>query len=121
MNSQNVVEPNGKLLVVTEFGFGKRTKLEEYPAKGRATGGVATVDQKHLGKIGSIAAARVVQDEDEVTMISASGVLIRLKVKDLSIGGRATRGFRIMDLDKDDFVASVARIASADLIKVEAK
>ena len=119
--SMEVVEPNGKLLVVTEFGFGKRTKLEEYPAKGRATGGVATVDQKHLGKIGSIAAARVVQDEDEVTMISASGVLIRLKVKDLSIGGRATRGFRIMDLGKDDFVASVARIAAADLIKVEAK
>ena len=63
----------------------------------------------------------MVQDEDEVTMISASGVLIRLKVKDLSIGGRATRGFRIMDLDKDDFVASVARIAVADLIKVDAK
>ncbi len=119
--SMEVVEPNGKLLVVTEFGFGKRTKLEEYPPKGRATGGVATVDQKHLGKIGSIAAARVVQDEDEVTMISASGVLIRLKVKDLSIGGRATRGFRIMDLGKDDFVASVARIAAADLIKVDAK
>lgn len=119
--SMEVVEPNGKLLVVTEFGFGKRTNLDEYPAKGRATGGVATVDQKHLGKIGSIAAARVVQDEDEVTMISASGVLIRLKVKDLSTGGRATRGFRIMDLDKDDFVASVARIAVADLIKVEAK
>jgi DNA gyrase subunit A len=119
--SMEVVEPNGKLLVVTEFGFGKRTKLEEYPAKGRATGGVATVDQKHLGKIGSIAAARVVQDEDEVTMISASGVLIRLKVKDLSIGGRATRGFRIMDLGKDDFVASVARIAAADLIKAEDK
>ena len=119
--SMEVVEPNGKLLVVTEFGFGKRTKLEEYPAKGRATGGVATVDQKHLGKIGSIASARVVQDEDEVTMISASGVLIRLKVKDLSIGGRATRGFRIMDLGKDDFVASVARIAAADLVKVEAK
>lgn len=119
--SMEVVESNGKLLVVTEFGFGKRTKLEEYPAKGRATGGVATVDQKHLGKIGSIASARVVQDEDEVTMISASGVLIRLKVKDLSIGGRATRGFRIMDLDKDDFVASVARIAAADLIKAEDK
>jgi DNA gyrase subunit A len=119
--SMEVVEPNGKLLIVTEFGFGKRTNLEEYPAKGRATGGVATVDQKHFGKIGLIAAARVVQDEDEVTMISASGVLIRLKVKDLSTGGRATRGFRIMDLDDDDYVASVARIPAADLIKPEDK
>ena len=54
-------------------------------------------------------------------MISASGVLLRLKVKDISIGGRTTRGYRVMDLDKDDFVASVARISAADLIKVEAK
>ena len=119
--SMDVVEPNGKLMVVTEFGYGKRTNLEVYPVKGRATGGVATIDLKNLEKIGSIAAARVVQDEDEVTMISASGVLLRLKVKDISMSGRSTRGFRIMDLDKDDFVASVARIAFADLIKAEAK
>ena len=119
--SMDVIEPNGKLLVVTEFGYGKRSNLEEYPAKGRATGGVATIDQKNLPKIGSIAAARVVQDEDEVTMISANGVLLRLKVKDISISGRATRGYRVMDLDKDDFVASVARISAADLSKGETK
>jgi DNA gyrase subunit A len=119
--SMDVVEPNGKLLVVTEFGYGKRSNLSEYPAKGRATAGVTTIDQKNLEKIGFIAAARVVQDEDEVTMISASGVLLRLKVKDISIGGRATRGYRVMDLDKEDFVASVARISAADLIKAETK
>ncbi len=54
-------------------------------------------------------------------MISANGVLIRLKVKDISLSGRATRGYRVMDLGKDDFVASVARIAAADLIKAETK
>jgi DNA gyrase subunit A len=119
--SMDVIEPGGKLLVVTEFGYGKRSDLAAYPVKGRATGGVATIDQKNLEKIGSIAAARVVQDDDEVTMISASGVLLRLKVKDISTGGRATRGYRVMDLDKEDFVASVARIAAADLVKAEAK
>jgi DNA gyrase subunit A len=119
--SMDVVEPNGKLMVVTEFGYGKRTNLEGYPVRGRSTGGIATIDLKNLEKIGSIAAARVVQDDDEVTMISASGVLLRLKVKDISMSGRATRGFRVMDLDKDDFVASVARIAAADLVKAEAK
>jgi DNA gyrase subunit A len=119
--SMDVVEPNGKLLVVTEYGYGKRTNLEGYPVKGRATGGVATIDLKNLEKIGSIAAARVVQDDDEVTMISASGVLLRLKVKDISMSGRATRGYRVMDLDKDDFVASVARISAADLVKAESK
>ena len=119
--SMDIVEPNGKLLVVTEFGYGKRSDLESYPAKGRATGGVATIDQKNLEKIGYIAAARVVQDEDEVTMISASGVLLRIKVKDISLSGRATRGYRVMDLDKDDYVASVARISVADLVKGEPK
>ncbi len=119
--SMDVVEPNGKLLVVTEYGYGKRTNLEGYPVKGRATGGVATIDLKNLEKIGSIAAARVVQDDDEVTMISASGVLLRLKVKDISMSGRATRGYRVMDLDKDDFVASVARISAADLVKADSK
>lgn len=119
--SMDVIEPGGKLLVVTEFGYGKRSDLATYPVKGRATGGVATIDQKNLEKIGFIAAARVVQDDDEVTMISASGVLLRLKVKDISTGGRATRGYRVMDLDKEDFVASVARMAAADLVKAEAK
>ncbi len=119
--SMETIEPNGKLLVVTEYGYSKRTNLDVYPVKGRATGGVATIDQKNLEKIGFIAAARVVQDEDEVTMISASGVLLRLKVKDISLAGRATRGYRVMDLDKEDYVASVARIAAADLVKSENK
>lgn len=117
--SMDVVEPEGQLLVVTEQGYGKRTNLTEYPPKGRATGGVATLDQKHLGKIGLIASARVVQEHDEVTFISSGGVVLRLKVKDITSSGRATRGFKVMDLGKEDMVASVARIASADLKKVE--
>ena len=117
--SMDVVEPEGQLLVVTEQGYGKRTSLTEYPPKGRATGGVATLDQKHLGKIGQIASARVVQEDDEVTFISSGGVVLRLKVKDITSSGRATRGFKVMDLSKDDMVASVAKIASADLKKVE--
>ena len=117
--SMDVVEPDGQLLVVTEQGYGKRTSLSEYPSKGRATGGVATLDQKHLAKIGQIASARVVQEDDEVTFISSGGVVLRLKVKDITSSGRATRGFKVMDLGKEDMVASVARIASADLKKVE--
>jgi DNA gyrase subunit A len=119
--SMEVIEPNGKLLVVTENGFGKRSDLGEYPVKGRGTGGVTTIDQKNLSKIGKIAASRVVQDEDEVTMISSGGIMLRLKVKVISMSGRATRGFRIMDLGKEDLVASVARIAEADLVKAEVK
>lgn len=113
--SMDVIEPGGKLLVVTENGFGKCTKLEEYPIKGRATSGVATIDQKNLPKIGKITDARVVQDDDDVTMISSSGIVLRLKVKVISVSGRATRGFKVMDLVKDSIVASVARMAAKDM------
>ena len=117
--SMDVIEAGGKLLVVTENGFGKCSKLEEYPSKGRATGGVATIDQKSLSKIGEIADARVVQDEDDVTMISSVGIMLRLKVKVISVSGRATRGFKVMDLAKDAVVASVARMAAKDIEKIE--
>ena len=119
MASMEVVEPNGMLLVVTEQGFGKRTKLEEYPTKGRATGGVATIDQKSFAKIGKIVGARVVQDDDEITIISSGGIMLRLKTKVISASGRSTRGFKLQDLGKGDTVASLARISAADLKQVD--
>lgn len=115
--SMEVVEKEGTLLIVTENGFGKRSHLAEYPLKGRATGGVVTIDQKHLDKVGKIASARVVQDSDEITIISSGGIMLRLKVNAISISGRSTRGFRLMDLGKGDTVASVARIPGGDAVK----
>jgi DNA gyrase subunit A len=117
--SMEVVEPEGMLLVVTEQGFGKRSKLEEYPVKGRATGGVATIDQKSLGKIGRIVGARVVQAGDEITIISSGGIMLRLKTTVISASGRSTRGFKLQDLGKGDTVASLARISAADMQQVD--
>ena len=108
--SMEVVEPNGYLLVVTERGMGKRTNLEEYAPKGRATMGIATIDKRALKTIGMIAEARVVQEADEISLISSGGIVIRLAVKDISIQGRATRGVTIMNLEKGDSVAAMARI-----------
>lgn len=108
--SLEVVQPNGSLLIVTENGYGKRVNLVEYPPKSRATGGVVTIDQKNINKTGKIVAARVVQESDEVTMISTAGIVLRLKVKEIGMLGRGTRGVRLMDLSKTDTVASVARI-----------
>lgn len=116
--SMEVIKPGAELLVVTEWGYGKRTPLADYPIKGRATNGVLTIDQKNLDKVGRIATARVVEENDEVTLISASGLIIRMKVKDISQTGRATRGVRVMDLTSGDTVVSVARISEADLIQV---
>jgi DNA gyrase subunit A len=113
--SMEVIELNGFLMVVSEQGYGKRCELGEYPVKGRATGGVVTLDQKNFAKTGRVAVARVVQEEDEVTLITNSGLVLRIKVKDVAIAGRATRGVRLMDLVKGSVVASLARIAAANL------
>jgi len=120
VTSMDVVEPGGDLLVVTTGGYGKRTPLEEYPIRNRATQGVKTIDHRALDKIGVIAAARVVQPDDDLTLISTSGVVLRTKVKQIKRAGRATRGVRLMNLDEGDSVATVARIAAADLRSVGA-
>jgi DNA gyrase subunit A len=115
-----VVEPGGDLLVVSSKGYGKRTKLSEYPVKGRGTGGVKTTDVKALPAIGHLAVARVVQKEDEVTIISTAGVVLRTAVKNIKQASRATRGVRVMNLAEGDSVATLARISEADLKKVGA-
>jgi len=105
-----VVEPEGYLLVVTEKGFGKRTPLADYTPKGRGTMGVATIDKRAFNAVGKIAEARVVQEKDDISLISSHGIVIRLSVKDISVQGRATRGVTVMHLEKDDVVAALARI-----------
>jgi DNA gyrase subunit A len=121
VTSMSPVQPGGSLLIVTSGGFGKQTPLSEYPAKGRATGGIATIDKKAIAIIGKITSARVVQQDDHLTLISANGVAIRLKVKDVKVSGRSTRGVRLMRLHAGDYVASVARVGTEDLKRVGAK
>ncbi len=118
--SMEVIEPEGDLVLVTTKGYGKRTPLSEYPVKGRATGGVQTIAKDAADKIGPIAAARVVQDADDLTLISSNGMVLRLKVKDVKKSGRATRGNHMMDMKEDDRVASIARTAAAELKKAGA-
>jgi DNA gyrase subunit A len=120
VTSMDVVDTEGTLLVVTTGGFGKQTPLKEYSPKGRATSGIATIDQKALGEIGLIAAARVVKKEDDLTIITANGVALRLKVRDIKQAGRSTRGVHLIKPQENDFVASVARIAAEDLKKAGA-
>jgi DNA gyrase subunit A len=120
VTSMDVLQKNATLLVVTVGGFGKQTPLKEYAPKGRATAGVSTIDKKALKEIGKIAAARVVQKDDDLTIITANGVALRLKVADVKQAGRATRGVHLIKPQKGDYVASVARIAAEDLKKAGA-
>jgi DNA gyrase subunit A len=121
VTSMDVVENEGSLLVITSNGFGKQTPLKAYAAKGRATNGIATIDQKALDEIGKIIAARVVQKADDLTIITANGVAIRIKNKDVRLAGRATKGVHLIKPQPGDSVASVARIAAEDLKKAGAE
>jgi DNA gyrase subunit A len=121
VTSMDVLEKDGSLLVITSNGFGKQTPLKDYPAKGRATGGVSTIDQKALKEIGQIVAARVIQQADDLTIITSNGVAIRIKVKDVRQAGRSTRGVHLIKPQPGDSVASVARIAAEDLKKAGAQ
>ncbi|MDO8754772.1 MAG: DNA gyrase subunit A [Anaerolineales bacterium] len=121
VTSMDVVEKDGALLIVTAKGFGKQTPLTDYTAKGRATRGISTIDQKALKEVGKIAAARVVQKADDLTIMTSNGVTLRLKVKDVKQSGRATRGVHLIKPQEGDSVASVARTSVEDLIKAGAQ
>jgi DNA gyrase subunit A len=107
--SMDVVVPRGQLLVVTERGYGKRTPLEQYPVKGRNTGGVRSIADRYE-ETGPIVAARVVMSEDEITLITAGGIALRTAVENVRVAGRSTLGVRVISLDDGDRLASLARL-----------
>jgi len=116
-----IVEPGADLLVVTTKGFGKRTSLDEYTPKGRATMGILTIDKNAVSNVGLLTSARGVEpEEDLITQISSNGIVNRTNADTISKYGRATRGVQIMNLEADDSVVSMARFAAADLRKVGA-
>ncbi len=115
LTSMDVVDPKGDLLVVTEKGYGKRTPTKDYPVKGRGTSGVVTLSKEKLDLTGPIASAKVVQDDDDLTIISSGGIVLRTKMKQIKRAGRATMGVRVIDLRKGESVAAVASIAAKDL------
>ena len=71
-----------------------------------------TIDKNSLPKIGTVTASRVVQESDDLTIISANGVILRTRVANISRSGRATRGVLIINLGEGDKVASLARIVT---------
>ncbi|UCC87246.1 MAG: DNA gyrase subunit A [Anaerolineales bacterium] len=109
--SMDVVDPNGDLLVVTARGYAKRTSLSEYSTQGRYGGGVLTLSKTGLPITGPVVTARVVSDDDEITLISAEGMVLRTRIRQIPKMGRATRGATVMRMKKGDLVVSLALIA----------
>jgi len=121
-NGQKVVslivpKNDGAVLTVTENGYGKRTSLEEYPAKSRATKGVVSI--KVSERNGKVVGAVQVEDNDEIMMITDNGTLVRTRVNEVSIIGRNTQGVRLIRTAEDEHVVALQRIDEIEELDVQ--
>ena len=96
------------ILVVSENGYGKRSKLDDYRITNRGGKGVKTINVTE--KTGNLISIKEVQDNDDLMIINESGLLIRLPVSDLRVMGRATQGVRLIKLREGDAIAAVAKV-----------
>ncbi|HEY9489167.1 MAG TPA: DNA gyrase subunit A, partial [Chryseosolibacter sp.] len=99
---------DANLLVVSEHGYGKRSEIADYRITNRGGKGVKTLNVTE--KTGKLVAIKEVIDEDELMIINRSGIVIRIEVKELRVMGRATQGVRLIKLNDDDRISSVAKI-----------
>ncbi len=107
------VNPNNNeqiddVLVVSENGYGKRSSLEDYRETNRRAKGVKTINITE--KTGNLIAIKNVNDKDDLMIINRSGIIIRLKVSNLRVMGRATQGVRLINLNNDDIIAAVTQV-----------
>lgn len=114
----SLVQPDSDedLLLITELGSGKRTPVKSYRlTKNRGGKGVKSINlSKERGNVISV---KVVRERDELVIISQKGIIIRVPVKDISRTGRNSMGVKVMNLDKDDKIASVANVSHTQAIE----
>lgn len=100
------------ILVVSEKGYGKRTELDDYRITNRGGKGVKTIGITE--KTGDLVAIKAVSDDNDLMVINKSGVMIRIGVSDLRVMGRATQGVKLINLRKNDEIASVAKVPASE-------
>jgi DNA gyrase subunit A len=110
--SVDVARDEADILIVTESGFGKRTKLERFNQQGR--GGQGVRGMKLTAKRGGVVAAFMAGLEDDIIVIASGGTVIRMPVRDISSQGRDATGVRVMNLDDGQVVAAVAPVLATD-------
>jgi len=101
-----------EVLVVSENGYGKRSKVEDYRTTNRGGKGVKTINI--TDKTGNLIAIKNVKDGDDLMIINKSGITIRMSVDDMRVMGRATQGVRLINLKNDDIIAAVAKVEISD-------
>ncbi|MDD2627506.1 MAG: DNA gyrase subunit A [Clostridia bacterium] len=104
-----IKDENGCILAITENGFGKRTAVDEYRAQTRAGKGILTY--KTTEKTGHIIGVKIVDDDDDIMIITDTGIVIRIKARDISILGRNTQGVTLMRTSDGGKVVNIAKIA----------
>ena len=107
-----LVHPGGTLLTVTERGYGKRTEIDEYRVQSR--GGVGIINISTSDRNGHVVGVACVQDGDELLLITQQGMIIRMPTNDVRAIGRATQGVRLIDVEAEDGVVSVARLVEKE-------
>jgi DNA gyrase subunit A len=102
-------DPATTVLVVSEKGYGKRSDIDDYRVTNRGGKGVKTINI--TDKTGNLIGIKAVNETDQLMIINKSGLTIRMEVVDLRVMGRATQGVRLIKLNEDDEIASLAKIA----------
>ncbi len=100
------------LFTITENGFGKRTSIDEYPVQKRGGKGVITI--KTSKRNGEVVGILLVEDEDDIMLVTNSGKIIRMAVKDISIISRNTQGVKLISVEPDEKVVAAARLAEKE-------
>ncbi|WP_334329485.1 DNA gyrase subunit A [Companilactobacillus sp. HBUAS59699] len=109
----SIVEAGEEVLTISEKGYGKRTAVEEYPIKGRGGKGIKTANVTE--KNGPIAGVTAVNGDEDIMLITDKGVMIRFSVDTVSQTGRATLGVRLIKVDDDSIVSTMAKIEEEDV------
>jgi DNA gyrase subunit A len=110
--AMEVVKPGGTLLTVTERGYGKRTEIDEYRVQSR--GGVGIINIATTDRNGLVVGVAYVQEGDELLLITQQGMIIRMQTNDVRAIGRATQGVKLIDIEGDDKVVSIARLVEKE-------
>ena len=112
--SMCLAEKDQKLLVVTENGFGKRTPVKEYKMQDRGGKGLLTYDKSKFAKTGYLIGATVVDQNDEIMLINSDGIIIRIRADEVSELKRSTQGVKIMRIEDDTKIVSMAKLAKEE-------
>lgn len=108
----DVVQENQSVLIVTSKGYGKRTPVDEYRIQSRGGKGIKTLNV--TAKNGPVVALKVVDDEEDLMIITASGTIIRTSIAGISLMGRNTQGVKLINVREDEEVSTVANVAKSD-------